>query len=168
MDWYEGRHLPSALWSGYSFQVACCRYIIQRPVCCNSGSRTDHRRILRPCHFLSQGRPALPAGEYRKSRRIAMRAFRSRQAESKRGFRNRRPVVCLQHTVVSEILIPDEGRVRLSSQHFAGEFESSIRLTLIAVHVDKVAWRERKGRSACGGSLRKAAANTVAIKLYAF
>lgn len=39
-------------------------------MCCNSGSRIDHRRILRPCHFLSQGRPALPAGEYRKSRRI--------------------------------------------------------------------------------------------------
>ena len=31
-----------------------------------------------------------------------------------------------------------------------------------------MAWRERKGRSACRGSLRKAAANTVAVKLYAF
>ncbi len=74
----------------------------------------------------------------------------------------------MQHTVVPEILIPDKGRVRLSPQHFAGELESSVQLTLVAVHVDKVAWRERKGRSARRGSLRKAAANTVAIKLYAF
>ena len=32
-----------------------------------------------------------PAGEYRKNHRIAMRAFRSRQAVSRRGFRNIHP-----------------------------------------------------------------------------
>ena len=87
MDRYAGLHLLFALWSGCSCQGACCRYKAPQPENHNSGSRTDHRR-LRPCHFLLQERPALSTGEYRKSHRIAMRAFRSRQAGSRRGFRN--------------------------------------------------------------------------------
>ena len=79
-----------------------------------------------------------------------------------------RPVVCLQHTVIPEILVPDECGVRLSAEHLQCQLEALIGNRHAAVHVLKAPGRKGKGRFPGRGFLRETGADTETVKLHAF
>ena len=62
----------------------------------------------------------------------------------------RGPVAGRENSIVTEILVPNQCRVRFSAQHFAGQLEAFIRLAGITVHINKLPWRERELRLATG------------------
>ena len=85
-----------------------------------------------------------------------------------KGAGAHRPVVRLQHAVILEVLIPDERRIRLPSQHLQRQLEAFIGYGHIAVYILKAPGRKSEGSLPGGGFLGKSRADAEAVKLDAF
>ena len=84
------------------------------------------------------------------------------------GAGTHRPVVRLQHAVILEVLIPDERRVRLPSEHLQRQLKALIGYSHIAVHILKTPGRKGEGGLPGGRFLGKGGADAEAVKLDAF
>ncbi|OPZ43262.1 MAG: hypothetical protein BWY95_02239 [Bacteroidetes bacterium ADurb.BinA104] len=75
------------------------------------------------------------------------------------------PVIFRQDVPVPKILIPNKRRVGFSSQHFKGQFKTSIRLNHHTIYILEPTRREHKAGFTGKGILRKSTANPKTVKL---
>ena len=78
----------------------------------------------------------------------------------------RRPIAVRQRSIIPEVLIPNQRRVRFSPEHFTGELKAFVRGGRIAVYVQKLPGRKGEGRLTGGRLLGKAAAYPETVKLH--